>query len=84
VEDLLKELVERVDREGPLDPRSKFGAFEELVEEADIGADLPEGLNPKSEAKRPSKSFMAFGLSGSPSLLPYKCCIIGFWLYKTK
>lgn len=64
--DPLKELVARVDREGPLDPRSKFGAFEELAEEADIGADLPEGLNPKSEAKRPSKSFMAFAFLGLP------------------
>ena len=54
---LTEELEVRVDREPKSKLREEVLLLEETLEAA-IGADLPWGLNPKSVAKRPSKSFI--------------------------
>jgi len=46
------------------DPKSKLrdAGLEDPLEGGAIGADLPWGLRPNSEVKRPSKSFMVVGI----------------------
>ncbi|KAM1158009.1 hypothetical protein ACFX13_029215 [Malus domestica] len=48
-----------------------------------IGVDLPEGLKSKSEVRRPSKSFMAIGISGPPSLSFLILVLLVFGCIKT-